>query len=390
MYPALKGIEERHGPTKVHLQAYDGTCIYQSDISLPSSQNVPSDSPHILPILFPFTTPAKFCYRAVATFCKHVTGMRAPSTVPNTATSDRSAFTTGLPSGGGFALRRPSLRGLLGRPNSASDVALTEDGRRPRVRRSLSDMMRRRSYSRRPVTAEGAARPPLEAHVSEEPADEDYVLGLDQQARAVTASAAVPEFTQLERAESRERAMPATSAAPEFAHLARVESPERVKNLLSPASAQVGTTAFGELKHATAPPTVQVPLSAPAAMDAFAHIAGGAAPVHVEDSTPMDERVQSQASTNELAPQIPTIVADRLVETPPRTPTRSPPTSPLRTPSGSVSALAGASSPPKKPSESSDVAGPRFKGADSLPLPPGAKHPGDPSVYQEIDVCCPI
>jgi hypothetical protein len=25
MYPALKGIEERYGPSKVHLQVYDGT-----------------------------------------------------------------------------------------------------------------------------------------------------------------------------------------------------------------------------------------------------------------------------------------------------------------------------------------------------------------------------
>lgn len=29
MYPPLKGIEERYGPSKVHLQVYDGTCPRQ-------------------------------------------------------------------------------------------------------------------------------------------------------------------------------------------------------------------------------------------------------------------------------------------------------------------------------------------------------------------------
>lgn len=33
------------------------------------------DAAHVLPVLFSFTTPAKFCYRAMATFTKYVTGM---------------------------------------------------------------------------------------------------------------------------------------------------------------------------------------------------------------------------------------------------------------------------------------------------------------------------
>ncbi|CAL1711368.1 unnamed protein product [Somion occarium] len=60
IYPALVGIEERYGPTQVHLQIFD-------------------DTAHILPVLFSFTTPAKYCYRAVATFIKFVTGMLPPS-----------------------------------------------------------------------------------------------------------------------------------------------------------------------------------------------------------------------------------------------------------------------------------------------------------------------
>ncbi|KEP50818.1 putative lipase/esterase from carbohydrate esterase family CE10 protein [Rhizoctonia solani 123E] len=55
LLPSLKDIESKeYEPTKVHLQVYDETC-------------------HVLP-LFSFTTPAKYCYRAIALFCKHVTG----------------------------------------------------------------------------------------------------------------------------------------------------------------------------------------------------------------------------------------------------------------------------------------------------------------------------
>ncbi|CAE6426311.1 unnamed protein product, partial [Rhizoctonia solani] len=54
LLPSLKDIESKgYEPTKVHLQVYDETC-------------------HVLP-LFSFTTPAKYCYRAIALFCKHVT-----------------------------------------------------------------------------------------------------------------------------------------------------------------------------------------------------------------------------------------------------------------------------------------------------------------------------
>ncbi|KAF4563200.1 hypothetical protein EYR40_007091 [Pleurotus pulmonarius] len=59
LYPPLNGIEARHPPTQVHLQVYD-------------------DAAHVLPVLFSFTTPGKFCFRAMAAFCKHVTGMPSP------------------------------------------------------------------------------------------------------------------------------------------------------------------------------------------------------------------------------------------------------------------------------------------------------------------------
>ncbi|KAG9045790.1 hypothetical protein FS837_005652 [Tulasnella sp. UAMH 9824] len=58
LYPAMQGIESRYGGTNVHLQVYDETC-------------------HVLP-LYSFTTPAKYCYRAIATFCKFITAERRP------------------------------------------------------------------------------------------------------------------------------------------------------------------------------------------------------------------------------------------------------------------------------------------------------------------------
>ncbi|KAH9055377.1 Alpha/Beta hydrolase protein [Lactarius vividus] len=56
LYPAYKGVENRMKPTTVHLQVYD-------------------DAAHVIPLMFIATTPAVYCYRAIATFFKHVTNM---------------------------------------------------------------------------------------------------------------------------------------------------------------------------------------------------------------------------------------------------------------------------------------------------------------------------
>ncbi|VDC05073.1 unnamed protein product [Peniophora sp. CBMAI 1063] len=54
VYPRFKDLApENMVPTPVHLQVYD-------------------DAAHVLPVLFPFTTPAKYCFRAMATFCNQV------------------------------------------------------------------------------------------------------------------------------------------------------------------------------------------------------------------------------------------------------------------------------------------------------------------------------
>ncbi|KAG7091172.1 hypothetical protein E1B28_010224 [Marasmius oreades] len=71
IYPSLHGIEDRFDGTPVHVQIYD-------------------DTAHVLPALFPFTTPGKFCHRAIASFCRYVTKM----TVPSTPVTDSFASTS--------------------------------------------------------------------------------------------------------------------------------------------------------------------------------------------------------------------------------------------------------------------------------------------------------
>ncbi len=61
-------------------------CIYKYMMASPSTYNLRDlimfqpDTAHILPVLFSSTTPAKFCFRAIASFCKYVTGSPQQST----------------------------------------------------------------------------------------------------------------------------------------------------------------------------------------------------------------------------------------------------------------------------------------------------------------------
>ncbi|KAF9464961.1 hypothetical protein BDZ94DRAFT_1254956 [Collybia nuda] len=139
LYHPLQDIENRYKPTKVHLQVYD-------------------DTAHVLPVLFSFTTPAKFCFRAIATFCKHVTRL-SPSppikpscSVPNL--TPRSSL-----------LKRDSKRG---KPFNRSkiDISSTPDNidisypppeiaHRNVPRRSLSSTMHRAASMIRPKSAPG-------------------------------------------------------------------------------------------------------------------------------------------------------------------------------------------------------------------------------------------
>ncbi|KAG9001387.1 hypothetical protein FRB94_004799 [Tulasnella sp. JGI-2019a] len=113
-HPPMMGIEERYGPTDVHLQVYDETC-------------------HVLP-MYSFTTPAKYCFRAIASFCKFVTkpeqksrrATRLPPTPPSegsqednpTVDQPSETFTIGArsSSAGNPSLRRSeSSKKLAGR-----------------------------------------------------------------------------------------------------------------------------------------------------------------------------------------------------------------------------------------------------------------------------------
>ena len=57
LYPKITVFAAKNPtPTKVHLQVYDGCA-------------------HVLPIVFCITLPAKYCFRAIASFCRFATGM---------------------------------------------------------------------------------------------------------------------------------------------------------------------------------------------------------------------------------------------------------------------------------------------------------------------------
>lgn len=172
MYPALKGIEERYGPTKVHLQVYD-------------------DSAHVLPILFSFTTPAKFCYRSVASFCRHVTGMMPRSfDPPPSAPPQTSSFASQFLVAPGLLNRRTSYRSTSSAPgntlavpvqtNNEGPSSTTNGGDQSRVgikrtmsatvTRATSSLLRRSTVgSATPSAEQGRDRPPMPPmHISEE------------------------------------------------------------------------------------------------------------------------------------------------------------------------------------------------------------------------------
>ena len=68
LYPKIAEYAAKYPtPPKVHLQVYDGCA-------------------HVLPILFAFTTPAKYCFRAIADFCRFATGVRPVSPGPSSPT----------------------------------------------------------------------------------------------------------------------------------------------------------------------------------------------------------------------------------------------------------------------------------------------------------------
>ncbi|GAA5871840.1 hypothetical protein JCM3774_000316 [Rhodotorula dairenensis] len=135
-YPVRDGIlqqnpkrterAKQYPPTKVHLQIYDGIC-------------------HDLP-LFSFTTPAKYCFRAMASFAKWVT--TPPGRTASTVLPDDMELPVekdpSHPDGAGLTARPPPSRAasLIGGRNSprgasGSTTPTSSSTRSPRRQRSL-------------------------------------------------------------------------------------------------------------------------------------------------------------------------------------------------------------------------------------------------------------
>ena len=94
MYPASKLVEPSMQPTPVHLQVYDGKLCFNLLSTLLKFSFSSLDVAHVLPILFPFTTPGKYCYRAMASFVGHVTNPPQVPLLPTRILSPSQANST--------------------------------------------------------------------------------------------------------------------------------------------------------------------------------------------------------------------------------------------------------------------------------------------------------
>jgi hypothetical protein len=103
------------------------------------------DIAHVLPVLFPFTTPGKYCYRAVALFCKQVTDVQP---VPLT------------PAGINFSASPISLTPLNETPTLQVPSPRLHRSLSLRVQRAASSVKRRSSLWSRP-SAQGNSEPAM-------------------------------------------------------------------------------------------------------------------------------------------------------------------------------------------------------------------------------------
>ena len=137
LYPPLQKLRLQDiKPTSVHHQVYDGESHSSTWISIWLNLSGAADVPHVLPILFAFTTPAKFCFRSMANFAKFVTNI--PSQPLSTILNGPIVAS---PAGSNDNIKKAS--GSTGVHRSMS-LAPPSDGR-PSLSRRLSQRMSRAS-----------------------------------------------------------------------------------------------------------------------------------------------------------------------------------------------------------------------------------------------------
>ena len=105
------------------------------------------DIAHVLPVLFPFTTPGKYCYRAVALFCNQVTDAR-PAPITPAGVNFSTSPTPPTPLNETPTLQVPSPS-----PRVHRSLSL-------RVQRAASSVKRRSSLWSRP-SAQGSSEPAM-------------------------------------------------------------------------------------------------------------------------------------------------------------------------------------------------------------------------------------
>jgi hypothetical protein len=94
IYPPFWDVKDKMRCTPVHIQIYDGKGCSRTRYGPEIRSTWTADAAHILPILFPFTTPGKFCIRAIATFVKQVASAPSKRTLVVSTTSTISSSST--------------------------------------------------------------------------------------------------------------------------------------------------------------------------------------------------------------------------------------------------------------------------------------------------------
>jgi hypothetical protein len=178
LYPRIMEFAAKYPtPTKVHLQVYDGCA-------------------HVLPILFAFTTPAKYCFRAIASFCRFVTGMQTCSPGPPSPTA---------PNAPGSPLRRSFFGGsfFTTPPEEVGDFP-PENRRRKSWWGGDSAPLRRASRKTgKDKQSSHKEKSSEEPTTEQEETSEGQSHGEDEQVERRAAKVEHPEFGKVEKTLSR-------------------------------------------------------------------------------------------------------------------------------------------------------------------------------------------
>jgi acetyl esterase/lipase len=360
MYPPLQDPEllKKYGPTPIHLQVYD-------------------DCAHDMPMLFAFTTPAKYCFRAMAQFMKHVSGR---NDVPSlfSASSTQSFASSGLLASPRSETSSDLDKPLPERPGSRS----SESEESYFTGRSESpDLETEPSTPKKP----NGALPPLDT-------DTDHTPRKESLGQKITSALYTNSPASASMASSRTSTVSSQDTVTN-----EVPTPKATKKASQPQANGNGSASPG------------IPNDAKLSNDSSNASNGDANPMFTTEPKPMETLHEDDEHDPSHTPRRQTVSnAGLSLKTGASTPRGASPPSTTRTRprrGSEVSTSQASSSRSRKFSvkhrmsslflgrnraqsvDSEDVAGPRFGPSTSRSSSDSQRYGGDPAVYQESPVC---